>query len=220
MSPTVRKLIAVLEIVGGLAGALAVTIEVAGKPAAPGGLLRASGLTTLFLFTLFAGVMLWRDTRTGRVCSLLAQCFQLPKILAGDSAFLVSYGLDVSVLAISVPGNWGVTFDIRVFTYYQLVSGPARPRGFGISLMACACISQLLARRRAQPVRPPDTSLPDSVTEFQKANEAIRAAKSRPAAEHPEWVTPRWLVALLITLGLFVVGCVGVSLLSGLFGRK
>lgn len=121
-----RKSIAVLQIVGGVAGVIAVTLEVAGKAASPNAIIRASALATLFVFAAFAGVMLWRDTPLGRVMSVIVQCVQLPKFLAGDIAFLVSYGLDLSVIGVRWPNASVLTFDFRLMGHYQLVNHPGR----------------------------------------------------------------------------------------------
>lgn len=214
MNESVRKLIAGLQVIGGVAGAVGVVHEVATNRHPFAGLVVAAAAATLFLFAVFAGVMLWRDTRTGRVASVVCQLVQLPKVVGVGGSFLISYALDVSAIAIVNPldpNRWGVNVNVWGLGYYSFVGGNGK--GIGVSLTSLACLWFLLRRR--VPAVPNEVGSPDAVAEFRQAQQAVRDAKAqaRVAAEHPDWVPSRGMYLVLgvvVAVVVLVLSCCGL----------
>ena len=149
MVPTaLRKSIAVLEIVGGVCGLPSVLYRLTRQEFWLGNLALATVLVAIYLLAIFAGVMLWRDTRTGRVATIVAQLIQLPKLVTPGLTFMVSYGLDLSVLIVSSPGpsGYGISFDLRAGAHHLfLVNTTGLPVAFGLSVVSCLALATLLA---------------------------------------------------------------------------
>ena len=90
MSPHWRKAIAALEIVGGLVGGFVVVARLGPQPT-PAALAIGAAFFVVFLLAILAGVMLWRDTRLGRILSIVVQFAQLPKVWSVPFAFTVGF---------------------------------------------------------------------------------------------------------------------------------
>jgi hypothetical protein len=144
MSQLLRKTIAIPEIVGGVFGCLSVGFEFAQSDFRLIECVTAGFLGLCFLLALFAGVMLWRNRRIGRTTSIIAQFIQLPKIVSGELTFMLSYGLDASVLVMHVPNGMRIAFDVKVGAHYLLTSAHGLPSGLGVSLMSCVTIYLLM----------------------------------------------------------------------------
>lgn len=210
MNESVRKLIAGLQVIGGTVGAATAAHEAVTKRLPLAGLVVAAAVTTAFLFAVFAGVMLWRDTRIGRVASVVCQLVQLPKVFGAGGAFVVSYACDVSGVILARPNGWGVTFDLRALSHFWFGPLPGGQIGVGLSLTSCLCLWALLRRQRAIPATPPEPGSPDAVTAFQTSQQAIRDAKAKRDAEHPKWVPSRGMKLLLVTVlavALLLLSC-------------
>lgn len=82
MTPTLRKAIAALEIIGGLAGIYLIVRSSFGssESSGQGALAIAVAITfvTLYLTSILAGWMLWQSRASGRRLSLFTQALQLP----------------------------------------------------------------------------------------------------------------------------------------------
>lgn len=188
MKPGWRKTIAALEAVGGVCGAAAVAHQLTQRPHSPGECGLAGILFGVYLLALYAGVMLWRDTRAGWVASVVAQLVQLPKVLSPGFAFMVSYGFDLAPLAVSSPGpsGYGLVFDTRLFAHHVLhVDAGRTPTGFGVSVVSCLCLWQLSSGRRPEAGGPTEIGSPDAVAAFLQSREAVHRAKqdADPGAE-------------------------------------
>jgi hypothetical protein len=204
MTARARRVIAGLEVIGGVCGTLTVGLEMA-RPGFPRAALGPAGvLIAVFLLSLFAGVMLWRDTRTGRVASVVVQLVQLPKILSAELSFMVSFGLDAGVMFVSGPIGKGVVFKGVVFhswvgSHHVLMTGaPGGPTAFGFSLVSCVALYILL--RRADSAETPGTT-PTAET----------GAAGPPS--HPDWV-PTFGMKLVIGLVVLVLVLCGSCLFA------
>ncbi len=147
MPASLRKTIAALEIIGGVCGLPSVVFSLTRRAVRLGDLALAMVLVAVYLFAIFAGVMLWRDTRAGRVASVVAQLIQLPKVVIPGVAFMVSYGLDFSVLIVTSAGptEYGISLDLRVGAYpLFLVNATGLPIVFGVSMVSCLALAALL----------------------------------------------------------------------------
>src|SRR5262245_59111051 len=78
-----RKTIAVLEIIGGVTGLGSVAVVASQRQPVWPEVGLGAALLGIFSLSLVAGILLWRDTRTGRLASMIVQLIQLPKLLTG-----------------------------------------------------------------------------------------------------------------------------------------
>ena len=102
------RAIAVLEIVGGVSGVPAVLIEILNQKPQSAILVMGFALIAIFLLSLFAGIQLWRNKRSGYTTSIMVQLIQFPKIVTGSLAFMIELRVDVWVMA-SKPRDRPVT---------------------------------------------------------------------------------------------------------------
>ena len=206
MKPVWRKTIAVLEVIGGVCGSAAVAYQLTQRHHVPEELGLAAVLISIYLFAFFAGIMLWRDIRGGREASIVAQLFQLTKVLSPKLTFMVSYGLDFAPMVLSSPGpsGYSLSFDLRLFAWPILMVGAEwLPRGFGLSIVSLLALRLLL--------RPVGARLP-------AASRLVQLASPQPtqASEHPEWVPSfgfKVIVALIAVIATIIAVCAGAPLL-------
>lgn len=82
MTPTLRKAIAALEIIGGLTGVALIVRSIFGSSelSGRGAVAIAVAITFLMLYltSILAGWMLWQSTTMGRRLSLVTQALQIP----------------------------------------------------------------------------------------------------------------------------------------------
>ena len=212
MNPGWLKAIAVLEIVGGVCGTASVAYFLILRAPTPGEIGLAAVLIGLYLFGLFAGVMLWRGTRVGRVTSIVAQLVQLPKVLSPALAFMMSYGLDFTVMALSNPGRGGHELSFNVWGpshHLVLVGAEGLRAGFGVSVVSLFAL--WLLRRSGATAAPTVSTAPRA--------EPAPLLVTPPASSdgQPEWVMSRGFVLVVGVLLLVVAVC---GLCAGLPGPR
>ncbi len=82
MSKIWIRLIAILEIVGGVCGIAFVGWQFVTLPTHRHTLIFASIALVVYVFSFIAGIALWLERPFGRVASIIVQAIQLPKGLA------------------------------------------------------------------------------------------------------------------------------------------
>lgn len=205
-SQTLIKIIAALEVVGGILGLIGVAIKSWQGGFTSPVLASASVGSVVFGLATFAGVQLWRNRSIGYTTSAVVQCAQLIKIAAPGFAFAICLSADFSVLWILYQRPVGQ--PISVLTFQPQVGAPSviefgrpvdEPQAFGISIVACVA---LVALRKGRTATERDDR-PDDVT----------PAPSR-AADQPDWVLPFWLKVAVGLFVLFVACCAGLLTIS------
>jgi hypothetical protein len=128
MKRVLLKLVAVFEVLSGLAGMYAVVAALVGM--APTELASMLWYGIFPLASVFAGVVLWRVSKFTLALSVVIQLLQVPLIITQD--FSLNLG---AVMKLSVSGIWCFSDDCRV----QFV--------LGINLLAFALLIVLLSCR-------------------------------------------------------------------------
>ncbi|HEV3437742.1 MAG TPA: hypothetical protein VG122_10310 [Gemmata sp.] len=200
-----RELIAVMEIAGGISGLLGVIYQLILHRRDPASLNLVWLLIDIYLLALFAGFMLWRDTRVGRVASIVSQLIQLPKLLSPEFTFMVSYGFDFYWMSLTRPGRREWHFNFQLLSYnLPIINTELWREGFGVSFVSLLALRLLLRGNRVEEKSP-------------RKPEPTNAASTSGASTHPEWVRPAWMVVLGILVAILLTTCVGLSILSSLF---
>src|ERR1700753_2948217 len=91
------RIIAVLEIVGGVVGICFVAWWLLAVPFNLINILLAPIPVGIYVFSLAAGASLWRGKSFGRKASIAVQAIQLPKIISPWLIFMFSFGFDLWV---------------------------------------------------------------------------------------------------------------------------
>jgi hypothetical protein len=145
-----RRLIAVLEIVGGAFGIVILAWELIASPADGYVLLLAPIAYGIYILSLVAGVLLWRDHRAGRMTSIIVQMIQLPKLVSPVLIFAFSFGFDLYPYVQFAEGFSKVGADLKIFAFYQLyVNMQDAPIGAGVSIPAAVFLIVLLRSKSA-----------------------------------------------------------------------
>jgi hypothetical protein len=212
VKPFVRKAIALMEIVGGVTGFLWVGVEVIQRRIVGVELVLGGIVAAIFLLSLFSGLLLWQDLRTGYGASIVIQLLQLPKILAVQFTFVLSFGFDAWVMLIMLPDRHGFDFRLQPggFYYLHLARPPGAPLGLGISIVSCVTLVLLLRNKQR---RSPSQTEPiaEQVENITGSGHAEATTSDR---DHPEWVAPFWLKlcgVLLLALFLSCAGLIGLT---------
>lgn len=143
MEKTLVKIIAWIEILGGAVGILISTYSVLRYLGKPGHLSLISGVVDIvFVFSVFAGYMLYIDKKAGMVCSLLIQLIQIPQIFSNALIYLLFIGANVSVLVNSLGFRFGI-FGGSMFKIYTNNSVPHFT--IGINLIAVVLFVVLIS---------------------------------------------------------------------------
>ena len=152
------RLIAILEIIGGLSGIVFVALELVAAPTDRQTLILASIAMAVYLFSLIAGITLWIGRPFSRVASIIIQAIQLPKYLSQLLIFMFSFGFDAYVYGILTSNAQAIFgFEFKFLAFNQLFVNVAdSPAGFGISIPACAFLVMLLRYK-------PKRTIPDGV---------------------------------------------------------
>lgn len=152
------RLIAILEIIGGLSGVVFVALELIAAPPNRATLILGAIALAVYLLSLIAGITLWMERPFGRDASIIIQAIQIPKYTSQVLIFLFSFGFDAYVYGI-VTSNaqtvFGVEFKFLAF-YRLFVNVLDAPAGFGISIPGCAFLVMLLRYK-------PKRTIPDGV---------------------------------------------------------
>jgi hypothetical protein len=140
-----RRIIAVLEMVGGVAGALLFIWRLTESPLSVGTLILALIALAIYVLSTVAGIALWRGRRFGHTASLIVQAIQIPKILSPVIVWTFSLGFDAFLYVVQL--NSGVKYGIefKVLAFHQLFLNYSNaPLGFGLSITAVACLILLI----------------------------------------------------------------------------
>jgi hypothetical protein len=194
MSRWARRIVAGCEIVGGLAGTVSLFVELARLGFRPDAVLVSGYVLALFLLSLYAGVMLWRDKSVGYSASVIVQLIQFPKLVLPQFAFSMSFGFDLEVLRISHPnGLVGLGFHARFFERHLLWIGPQPGGGLlvgGFSLFSCITLWLLLThlargsscRGHLSPNEEFREPSADALDNFKRLRDVMMKAKEEPDA--------------------------------------
>jgi hypothetical protein len=145
MSKTWVRIISVLEIFGGVFGIGLVIWELVVTPFNVLILILAPIPISIYIFSLVAGVALWRDNSFGRKASIVVQAIQLPKIVSPLIIFMFSFGFDLWVHILLTEGLSNLGFEFRFLAFSQLFFNvPNAPFGLGVSITACIFLAMLL----------------------------------------------------------------------------
>jgi len=128
MKITLIKLVAVFEVVSGLAGLFAVVAALVGMASAE--LVSMLWYGIFPLVSVFAGVVLWRGSRLASGLSILVQLLQVPLVITENVTLNLA-----AVMKLSISGIWCFGDDCRI----RLV--------LGINLLALVVLIILLSVR-------------------------------------------------------------------------
>jgi hypothetical protein len=150
MTKVWRRLISVLEIVGGVFGIVILAWELVASPAHGYLLLLAPMSYGIYILSLVAGVLLWREHRAGRMASIVVQMIQLPKLVSPLLVFTFSFGFDFYPYVQFEEGFSKVGADLKVLAFHQLyVNMQGAPIGGGVSIPAIVFLIVLLRYKPA-----------------------------------------------------------------------
>jgi len=140
------RLIAILEIVGGIFGIAFVVLQLVARQT---GLLFASIALAVYILSLVAGVALLRNRPFGRIGSIIVQCIQLPKYVSPLFVFMFSFGFDAYLyFALTNTANAITGFEFKFLAFNQLFVNVAdAPVIFGVSIPASIFLAMLLKHR-------------------------------------------------------------------------
>ena len=166
MTKALRRLISGLEVIGGVFGIFILARQLIGSRVDLYVLLLGPIAIGIFLMSVVAGVLLWREHRAGRMASIIVQTIQLPKVVSPPLIFSFSFGLDLYPY-IQVAGGavskMGVDFKLLAF-YNLYLNSPGAPVAVGFSIPAAAFLIMLLrykpggTRETMMPPPPPTSS--------------------------------------------------------------
>jgi hypothetical protein len=146
MSKIWIRLIAILEILGGLCGIVFQVQYFLAGPAERYALILAGIAFAIYLLSLVAGVTLLLERPFGRIASIVIQAIQFPKYMSHLLIFMFSFGFDAYIygmLSNNAQPIFG--FEFKFLAFNQLfVNLPDAPVGFGISISSCVFLGMLL----------------------------------------------------------------------------
>ena len=140
---TVVRIIAVLEIVGGVFGLGFVIWQLLAAPFTLFTLLLAPVAAGLYVLSFVAGVGLWRGGAFGRKASIVVQAIQTPKVVSPLVTFAFSFGLDLWVHQLWYQEMTNLGFEFRVLAFHQLSVNAPAPIGLGVSVTALVFLALL-----------------------------------------------------------------------------
>jgi hypothetical protein len=145
-----RRAVAACEIVGGISGTAFLLWELANTSVNIATMFIAAVILLIYVFSLIAGLLLWRDHRWGRLSSIIVQAIQLPKIASPAVIFNICIGLDLyPYLMVSNYGFFGIGFELKLLAFYQLHIGVPFPGiALGVSIPACIFLTALIKNRK------------------------------------------------------------------------
>lgn len=182
MSRIWRRLISVLEIVGGVFGIILMVWELLASPVEGYAFLLAPVSYGIFILSLVAGVLLWREHRLGRIGSIIVQTIQLPKILSPFLIFNFSFGFDFYAYVQSEAGFSKVGVDVKLLAFQQLyLNIQEAPFGAGISIPAIVFLIMLLLHKPAASPAGTGPPPPPTGSEWEHTTDAV--SEQPPAHE-------------------------------------
>jgi hypothetical protein len=165
MTKVWQRLISVFEVVGGVFGIIILAWQLIVSTDDGYVLLLAPVAYAIYLMSLVAGVLLWREHRAGRMASIIVQAIQLPKLVSPFLIFTFSFGFDFYPYIQFAEGFSNVGVDFRLLAFHQLyINIQEAPVGAGVSIPAAAFLIMLLrykpagARGNMMPPPPPTSS--------------------------------------------------------------
>lgn len=147
------RLIAILEIVGGVCGIVFQVPYLLAASADRHPLI--AGITlAIYLLSLVAGITLLLELPFGRIASIVIQAIELPKYMSQLLIFMFSFGFDAYLYGMLTKNAQPIFgFEFKFLAFNQLFVNVAdTPVGFGISIPACAFLTMLLKYRPKQTV--------------------------------------------------------------------
>jgi hypothetical protein len=140
MSKVPIRIIAVLEMLGGLFGMVSTSWAIVTQTSNIFSIVIGMVEVLIDVFAVVAGIALWAETSFGRKASLAIQLIQLPKITSPAIIFMFSFGFDVWVHA----SPFGVVGFQTSVSFNQLVLNlPNSTVDFGVSLTAIIALAIL-----------------------------------------------------------------------------
>lgn len=148
------RLIAILEIVGGVCGIVFQVPYLLAAPADRHPLMLAGIAFAIYLLSLVAGVTLLLERPFGRIASIVIQAIQLPKYMSQLLIFMFSFGFDAYIYGMLTNNAQPIFgFEFKFLAFNQVFMNVAdAPAGFGVSIPACAFLVMLLKYRPKQTV--------------------------------------------------------------------
>jgi hypothetical protein len=144
MAKVWRRIISVLEIVGGAFGIVIVAWELAVRPLDVYTPVLGGFAISIYLLSLIAGVLLWLERPAARVASIVTQGVQLPKLISPPLTFTFSFGFDLYPYVQSAAGFLKLGFDLKLLAFHQLfLNMEGAPVGIGISIPASVFLIML-----------------------------------------------------------------------------
>ena len=149
MSKVWVRLLAVLEIVGGVFGIAFVLSQVATGQNNRLSLVFAFIAFVVYILSLVAGITLLRNHRFGRIGSVIVQSVQLPKYSSQLFVFMFSFGFDAYLhFGVTNAMNviMGIQFKFLAFNqlFVNVLDAPVR---FGVSISSCIFLTMLLKHK-------------------------------------------------------------------------
>jgi hypothetical protein len=153
------RIVAALEIIGGIFGLVFVLSWFLAAPFSVPALLIAPIPIGIYVLSLAAGIALWRGSPFGRKASIVVQAIQVPKIISPSVIFMFSFGLDLWIHYLWLGEFSRLGFEVRFLAFNEFFfNAQGAPIGFGISITACATL--LLLLRKYKPSATSDITLP------------------------------------------------------------
>ena len=140
------KVIAALEVAGGIFGVLVLGAGTLLSASAPSERLLRSLALPPFLLSLIAGLCLWQGARTGYRLSLLVQALQIPKFLIAGVAYRFVVPAE---LFVGFQGLARLAFGWYVGADFRITVNPGGTFLLGINLVALASFLYLRRLGRA-----------------------------------------------------------------------
>lgn len=145
MTKVWRRIIAALEVVGGVFGLGIILWDIAGRLVDWFTFALAGVVFGIYLLSIVSGVLLWRNRRAGRVASIFVQLLQLFKLVSPPLTFSISIGFDFYIFVQATENFSNVGFELKVLAFHQFFVGmEGAPFGLGISIPAALFLILLL----------------------------------------------------------------------------
>ena len=176
------RIIAVLEIVGGVTGLGFFGWLLLTGSWTIASLLFGVLITAIDILAIVGGVALWRGTPFGRKASILIQLIQIPKIISPTIIFLFSFGFDLWIHFLTGNELSTIGFQTAVFASTQFfLNVPGAPTGIGVSITGIVFLLVLLKHK---PEEPRESLPPPPPSDFVTPIELDPQAQPREPDKH------------------------------------
>lgn len=173
MSKALRRLISGLEVIGGVGGLIILAKQFPAFRFEISVILLAPIAIGVYLMSLVAGLLLWREHRAGRVASIIVQAIQLPKLVSPLLIFMFSFGFDFYPFVAVARGVSRVQVEVKFFAFYNLyLNIPEVPVSFGVSIPAIIFLIVLLRYKPGKTQEKPMPPLPPTSSEWGDSTDA------------------------------------------------